>query len=171
MPPGGKETWSGNNLTSYGYNGNVFTVAYQGWGSQKRFPAYISDGTSQTVFFADKAALTGTWNSWYFDSGQNFWADWGPSFGSIECGNNSVQPTGLNAIWWPVGKFNCIGWSYTNACVNGFAAGGNANSPHMGGINVGMGDGSVRTVAQGISPLTWWNSLTPNAGDLLGPDW
>jgi prepilin-type processing-associated H-X9-DG protein len=46
-----------------------------------------------------------------------------------------------------------------------------AVSPHTGGINVGMGDGSVRLLAQGISPATWIAAVTPQGGDLLGPDW
>jgi prepilin-type processing-associated H-X9-DG protein len=49
--------------------------------------------------------------------------------------------------------------------------GGIASSPHTAGINVGMGDGSVHFVAEGISPTTWWYAETPNQGDLLGPDW
>jgi prepilin-type processing-associated H-X9-DG protein len=44
-------------------------------------------------------------------------------------------------------------------------------SPHTGGINVGMGDGSVRFVAQGVSPTTWWYACTPQGGEVLGPDW
>jgi hypothetical protein len=34
-----------------------------------------------------------------------------------------------------------------------------------------MADGSVRFVAQGVSPTTWWNALTANRGDVLGSDW
>lgn len=40
-----------------------------------------------------------------------------------------------------------------------------------GVVQVGLGDGSVRTVAQGVSGSTWIAALTPNAGDILGPDW
>jgi prepilin-type N-terminal cleavage/methylation domain-containing protein len=40
-----------------------------------------------------------------------------------------------------------------------------------GVIQVGLGDGSVRGVAQGLSPTTWWAALTPTAGDILGSDW
>jgi prepilin-type processing-associated H-X9-DG protein len=46
-----------------------------------------------------------------------------------------------------------------------------ATALHTGGINVGMGDGSVRLVAQGISGNTWWYAVTPQGGDILGPDW
>jgi prepilin-type processing-associated H-X9-DG protein len=46
-----------------------------------------------------------------------------------------------------------------------------ATSPHTGGINVGMGDGSVRTLGQGISGQTFYNAVTPAGGEVLGPDW
>lgn len=46
-----------------------------------------------------------------------------------------------------------------------------ATSPHTGGTNVGMADGSARFVAQGISGTTWYFASTPNNGDILGPDW
>jgi prepilin-type N-terminal cleavage/methylation domain-containing protein/prepilin-type processing-associated H-X9-DG protein len=169
MPITGKDTWSGDNMTSYGYNGNIFTVAYPGgWGSQKRFPAYITDGTSNTIFFADKAAVAFQQSPWCPDSGRNLWADWGPSMNSVEAGSTAGQPTGVNALWWPVVKLGCN--ASNSACVTGFSA-GNASSPHAGGINVGMGDGSVHLAPQGVSAWTWWYAITPNSGDLLGSDW
>lgn len=170
MPINGKDTWSGDNMSSYGYNGNIFTVAYRnGWGSQKRYPAYITDGLSNTIFFADKAAVAFQTSNWCPDSGRNLWADWGPTFNSAEAGNQNGQPTGAGpSLWWPVVKLGCN--ASNSACVTGFSA-GDASSPHSGGINVGLGDGSVRLVAQGISGASWWFALTPNAGDLMGPDW
>jgi hypothetical protein len=36
---------------------------------------------------------------------------------------------------------------------------------------VGLGDGSVRTVASGISLTTWWSACIPNDGNVLGADW
>jgi prepilin-type processing-associated H-X9-DG protein len=46
-----------------------------------------------------------------------------------------------------------------------------ATSPHTGGINVGMGDGSVRLVTASVSGTTWFAACTPNYGDILGSDW
>lgn len=46
-----------------------------------------------------------------------------------------------------------------------------ASSGHTGGVNVGLCDGSVRFVAQSISPFTWWYALTPQGGDILGNGW
>jgi len=38
-------------------------------------------------------------------------------------------------------------------------------------VQVAMYDGSVRAVAVGITQATWKAAMTPNAGDLLGTDW
>jgi prepilin-type N-terminal cleavage/methylation domain-containing protein/prepilin-type processing-associated H-X9-DG protein len=45
------------------------------------------------------------------------------------------------------------------------------SSGHTGGINVGMMDGSVRLVTQGISLNTWFTALVPNDGNVMGADW
>ena len=52
-----------------------------------------------------------------------------------------------------------------------------AQSAHTGGINVAMGDGSVRSVALDISAATWSAVLTPfplppsTISDTVGSDW
>jgi hypothetical protein len=44
-------------------------------------------------------------------------------------------------------------------------------TPHRGGMLAGLGDGSVRTLAPGMSPTTFWAAVTPAAGETLGSDW
>jgi hypothetical protein len=41
----------------------------------------------------------------------------------------------------------------------------------LGGIQVGLGDGSVRMVSPGISAVTWGCAIDPNDGKVLGNDW
>lgn len=156
-------SWS-KTETSYAYNGQIFTVAYPwGWGQQHKFPSFITDGTSQTIFFTEKEANSFGNSNWTPDNGLSVWVDWGPVIASSEAG----QPTGVAAIFMMTPRMGC-----NNGQGNGGCGDGNrANSPHTGGINVGMGDGSVHLVAQGVSPYTWWAALTPNAGDVLGSDW
>ena len=157
-------------VTSYAYNGNVFTVSYDwGWGSTHRYPAYITDGTSNTIFFTEKEVTSYGNTNWTFDDGRNIWADWGPSIASIETGTQGAQPTGAAAIFTVQPRFGCK--QYNTGPAGGCGNGGAANSPHTGGIQAAMGDGSVRFVAQGVSPTTWWAALTPNFGDLQGSDW
>jgi hypothetical protein len=42
------------------------------------------------------------------------------------------------------------------------------SSPHTGVIIVGMGDGSARSVSEGISWATWWAACTPQGEEALG---
>ncbi len=154
--------------TSYAYNGNVFGVSYPGgWGQGSyRFPASITDGTSNTLFFTEKEVMSyGGQSGWSPDSGFNCWADWGPAISSVESGS---QPTGTNAMFIMNPPGGCAN---TNQGTGGCGDGNKANSPHTGGIMAGMGDGSVHFTSQSVSPSTWWAALTPAAGDLLGSDW
>jgi len=148
--------------TSYAFNGNVFGVSYPGpWGQGSyRYPASIPDGTSNTVFFTEKAVESyGGQTGWSPDNGFNCWSDWGPAINSQEGG----QPTGTAAMFMVKPPVTCGG----GTCGDG----NRGNSPHTGGINAALGDGSVRFVAQSVSPTTWWFSLTPAGGETLGSDW
>ena len=46
-----------------------------------------------------------------------------------------------------------------------------AQTPHLSGMLAGLGDGSVRTIAPGFSPATFWAAVTPASGEVLGNDW
>jgi prepilin-type processing-associated H-X9-DG protein len=46
-----------------------------------------------------------------------------------------------------------------------------AQEIHPGGIQVGMGDGSVRSVQNSITPVTWYYACNPKDGMPLGSDW
>jgi prepilin-type N-terminal cleavage/methylation domain-containing protein len=144
--------------SSYGQNGNVFREGY--WAKNTlRFPASITDGTSNTIFFTDKLAECNSGN--YPD---NYWPDWGPIVYSPDEGDPTGPP--YNTSYPPTAQI-MPRMAGSQAICNG----GVSSSPHTAGIQVGMGDGSVRFVAQGISATTWWSALTPNYGDILGPDW
>ena len=60
-------------------------------------------------------------------------------------------------------------WDCSNASHNpGQAA---ARSYHTGGVNVLLGDGSVRFVRNAIDPFTWRGLATRAGGEVLGGDW
>ena len=44
-------------------------------------------------------------------------------------------------------------------------------TPDPGGMLAALCDGSVRTIARGISDQTFWSAVTPNKGEMLGNDW
>jgi prepilin-type N-terminal cleavage/methylation domain-containing protein/prepilin-type processing-associated H-X9-DG protein len=155
--------------SSYADNGQVFKF-YTNWGGSvgtmpvQRYPAAIPDGTSQTIFFTEKEAVS-CGASWSPQNEENNWPNWGSLIASGEAG----QPTGVAAIFQVQPPLGCSTSYFQGGC--GCGNGNLAISPHTGGINVGMGDGSVHLVAQGTSPTTWWYALTPAGGDILGPDW
>jgi prepilin-type N-terminal cleavage/methylation domain-containing protein len=131
--------------SSYAYNAQVFPIYWNGY---HNFPASITDGSSQTIFFTEqRASCTG------------FWPDWGPSIADPSW----PQPTGPAAIFQmrPPGT----GCPYSDGSQY------RATSPHTGGILVGLGDGSVHLVAQSVNVNTWWAAMTPAANDVLGIDW
>jgi prepilin-type processing-associated H-X9-DG protein len=141
---------------SYGANGQVFRHNYN-WGNVgiTNYPAGITDGTSNTVFFCDKAALS----NWGNYTG-NYWPDWGPILASTDEGD----PNGYNS-----GVLPQITPTLSNGQLN--ADSGRPESQHSGGINVVLGDGSARFVSSGVSYNTWWAAMTPASADNLGSDW
>jgi prepilin-type N-terminal cleavage/methylation domain-containing protein/prepilin-type processing-associated H-X9-DG protein len=141
--------------TSYGINGQVFREGF--WAKNTlRYPASISDGTSNTIFITEKLAETFNCTGCCNNYKDNYWPDWGPIITSKDCG----EPTGPASL----AQFNCT--KSPSTCD-----GNRASTPHTGGINAALGDGSVRWVGQGISGKTWWAAMTPANNDILGPDW
>jgi prepilin-type N-terminal cleavage/methylation domain-containing protein len=168
--------WSGNYaVSSYGFNGQVFTQAAapsagQGggtWGTQRNYPSYITDGTSNTMAYTEKEITQYLipYSGQLPDQGMNYYPDWGPILFS------SFEPSGkFGPAIMPV--FNPkMGCNATGQGTGGCAPGYSPSTGHTGGIMVGMFDGSVRLVGQGISQTTWWSIITPQAGDIQGPDW
>jgi prepilin-type N-terminal cleavage/methylation domain-containing protein len=146
----GNGNWN-SGQSSYAYNAQVFPVY---WQSYSRYPATFTDGTSNTIMFTEQRA-----------SCVGFWPDWGATISD----SNDGQPSGPAAIFTvrPPGT-QC---PYPQPNPNFGQQTYVATSPHTGGINVGLGDGSIRFVSQGISGNTWWQAMTPNGGEVLGPDW
>ena len=128
-----------------------------------RIPASCPDGTSNTIYVADKYAHCT--NSIYKEGG-SLWAYW--------VGDSSMQPLHAGfaiSIWngycvGPSSKFLVRPNPFLGNCDPTLAS-----SPHTGGINVCLVDASVRFVSQGISGNTWWAACTPAGGEVLGPDW
>jgi len=173
--------WSPVLYASYGVNGQTF---YSSWsfgianidvGKPQRYPAFLSDGTSNTILFTEKEAVCYGSSSWTpcggpnAYGGENWWPNWGSLLASSEGGafGWGLQPTGIAAMFQVQPKLGCSAYDVPGGCCNGSLP----SSGHTGGIGAAMGDGSVRFVAQGTSPYTWWYAFTPNGGEILGSDW
>ena len=148
------ENWT--SFSSYGANGQLFRQGYGAWGGQyASFPRSIGDGTSNTVMYTERLARcdTGTHK-------ENLWGDWGPLLASDQYSDNVTGPHSFASQVKP----KVVGDS------RGMCTSEIASTPHDS-LLVGMSDGSVRSVRGSINNNTWWASLTPAAGEVLGNDW
>jgi type II secretory pathway pseudopilin PulG len=122
------------------YPGNY--LVFQQGGS--RYPASITDGTSNTIFFAERYQMcAGQPHAWGYD-GLYYWT---PMF--------AYYSTDLFQIMPPM-----------DGCDPE-----RAQALRPEGIQVGMGDGSVRRVSAKVSARTWLFACMPADGNVLGPDW
>jgi prepilin-type N-terminal cleavage/methylation domain-containing protein len=136
-------------------SGGVITsgTAYAGGAT---FPATLLDGTSNTILWIEKLAQCGG-NS--FKSHSTTWSN--TQLSSDSLGAVGVQTTSATAYFE-------IGVSRTTCGSSGYV---NASTSHTGAILAGLGDGSVRMLAQGMSQTTYSLALIPNDGLPLPSDW
>jgi prepilin-type N-terminal cleavage/methylation domain-containing protein len=151
---GDGKTWGDRGATSYAANWFVF----QGdgnTGSQGKFPATFTDGTHQTIIFGERYTNCGT-DPYTGGRSEHIWGEDGQGAGPNA---NTYSPAIANPS---VPQFAPPLTQCNPFLYQGFSA---------AGIQVGMGDGSVRLVSSSISQATWQAALTPSGGDILGSDW
>jgi prepilin-type N-terminal cleavage/methylation domain-containing protein len=143
---------------------NYYIIGYQG---SSRIPASFPDGTSNTIVYAERYAVC-VLNSqnlqraclWdFFEPPLYLWAgaghDYFPTVAEWTSNGDNVGPGSLFQVQPTQGN-----------CDPSRAA-----TPHPGGIQVTLADGSVRTLSRGMSGTTWWAAMTPANGEVLGSDW
>jgi prepilin-type N-terminal cleavage/methylation domain-containing protein len=170
---------------SYGFNWQVFGGPPSGNNAPTTASYKLSgipDGTSQTIFFAEKlascqksaaalAAGTGgnAGNLWAYPAGR--WSyEWQNTVGFW------VNPSD-DAKWMPV----TLGWNQVpqiQPSINVVAAGAtqqqcDVSRPSTGhsSCQVLMGDGSVKGVLGTVTQATWVSAILPADGIPLGADW
>jgi prepilin-type N-terminal cleavage/methylation domain-containing protein/prepilin-type processing-associated H-X9-DG protein len=115
---------------------------------------------------------------------------------SIPGGTAPAQDAGSGSSWLYTQGYDTVNLSYTHvmspnsySCTGAesgfFGAQGNftsdgsgggwisatsASSNHPGGVNVAMGDGSVRFIKDSVSYQTWWALGTRNGGEVISAD-
>jgi prepilin-type N-terminal cleavage/methylation domain-containing protein len=165
--PDGRVLYNGKNWGASTYAGNVQVFARVFPNGKLLNPqgattfAMITDGTSNTILFAEHYALC-TKDPYRF--GGSLWAY-----------DEVVTP-------WPLHPGFAIDWNVDSIGPNSrfqvqpFPFEGNcdptrASTPHRGGMLVALVDGSVRSLSPSISGDTWWAACTPYSYDFLGNDW
>jgi type II secretory pathway pseudopilin PulG len=126
-------------------------LVLRGGEKRNRFPASIKDGPSQTIFYAEGysqvvdtvtyGGKTMTWKT------ERRWWD--------------------NPSWMPVQGAMMFQAGPPRESASAFVPQGFGAD----GVQVALGDGSVRTVSPTISSETFYAACTPDANDVLGPDW
>jgi prepilin-type N-terminal cleavage/methylation domain-containing protein len=157
----------------YAFNAQVFcTVDSQGnfddWWACPQVPRSFSDGTSNTIVFAEKLTLCGDPAGRY--GGANAWAE-APAEDAMPVFSVSRFPTAGS----PPGALPATGPN-THFQVQPFPSASDrcqywVPQTARAGILVGLADGSVRNVGGSISPATWWAACTPAGGEMMDNDW
>jgi prepilin-type N-terminal cleavage/methylation domain-containing protein len=140
------------NVSSYAVNARAFDARLV------RLPTSFLDGTSNTVGLAEHYGYgcAGTW----FDSWQN-----GFSLGTVP------HRATFADVWFGDVIDSSGGETFQvrprlQDCLPGLP-----QTPHRSGMIVSMVDGSVRTCSPVMSAATFWASVTPAGGEVLGNDW
>jgi prepilin-type N-terminal cleavage/methylation domain-containing protein len=146
-------------------------------GGAATIPGSFPDGMSNTILATEKYAVCT--NSAYPEGG-SYWAYSAlsspalpppmqpkpkPVYPGFEISFFAAAAGGATAIG-PASKFQLQPSPFQGNCDPL-----RASSPHSGGIQALLGDGSVRSISSGISPDTWWFACTPSGGEVLGSDW
>jgi prepilin-type N-terminal cleavage/methylation domain-containing protein len=162
-----------------GINPNFATV----WDGKADIGRTFADGTSNTILFAEKYSRcdgTGSpggvwWMRGIFHGIQSFNGSNNPGSDDSFPGDRlsavfggGVSAGGLTWLQGPASKFQVQPQNFLQSpgpCDRRLAS-----TPHPV-MNVGLADGSVRTLSAGMSPITWAFALTPAGGEVLPEDW
>jgi type II secretory pathway pseudopilin PulG len=119
----------------------------------------IEDGLSKTIFYAERYGTCARFpaDPYYVNLWADPWIYFRPSF----CINN-VTKRAETAGYLPCWKFQTAP-GYDSGCDTRVA-----QSPHPGGIQVGLGDGSVQVLNESMEDLVWQRFCDPRDGELLG---
>jgi prepilin-type N-terminal cleavage/methylation domain-containing protein len=142
--------------------------------------ATFRDGTSNTIAWTEQYARCGygvfrsyDWQPCLsFKAGSStFWDPFRrPSFADVDCGD--VHPAVVNGRAAPARQTpSAYPMTFQVAPLPKDCYPGVPNTPHRQGIFVALADGSVRTLAPGVSAETFWSAVTPAGGEVLGADW
>ena len=150
--------WGSRAACSYAGNGFLFGAEYgsgsgigsipYGEGGVARLPATMPDGTSNTIGFMERFVICN-----YDGTNGHVWQEDGQ-------GMDAYAP-GIFSYSLP----------YFNANYNTLCSGSLPGTFSPAGVMVGLMDGSVRIVSQGVSLYSWELALWPNDGSVFDSSW
>jgi prepilin-type N-terminal cleavage/methylation domain-containing protein len=117
----------------------------------------MTDGSSNTIVYVERYACAPD-----FNYGRTAWLgvipgpEYNPFFGSNDAAGDPAY-----YAYSPPQDSPSLEQASAARCQSG----------HPGGMNVLLGDSSVRSLAASISSPTWINAIMPNDGHTLGSDW
>jgi prepilin-type N-terminal cleavage/methylation domain-containing protein len=161
-------------LASYAANAQVFV-------SYPQMPQTFADGMSNTITFAEHYARCGNNRYHWFNTTSDdlttsvlhraTFADNGPLVHWYNPGGLYEDVYPLTSGNPPVSVGSVRGLTFQVRPRPSECDPRIAQSPYSGGLLAAMGDGSVRTLATGMSASTYWAAVTPAGGEVLGADW
>jgi prepilin-type N-terminal cleavage/methylation domain-containing protein len=164
---GRQDLWAiGNYAANYLVFGNpTAPTTTQRREGAARIPTTFQDGTSEVIMYTERYGTCGS--SGVANSASTFgnlWSDSNSVWRPLFCINNaSKEPTSAGYNTCQVFQVQ-PNWITECDSVR-------AQSGHTAGINVCLGDGTVRFVSGAINPTTWANLCDPQDGNPVGNDW
>jgi prepilin-type N-terminal cleavage/methylation domain-containing protein/prepilin-type processing-associated H-X9-DG protein len=148
------------------------------WDGVAKMPGSIPDGTSNTIFYAEKYARCdgggapgGTWWMRGVLHGSKSLGGGDDSFPGDRLSAVFAGGIGIDGTVWAQGPGSVFISQPQNFIANpGPCNRRYASSSHTGGMNCGMGDGSVRFITPNVSGASWWAACVPNDGQTPGSD-
>jgi prepilin-type N-terminal cleavage/methylation domain-containing protein len=129
-----------------------------------RIPSSIPDGLSNTIFFGEiYGSCSLSTDPANGQSAASLWADSTLPWRPIMCHNTPSK--NVNGGYAACFMFQVQPKSF------GTCDPSRGQTSHPAGMNVGLGDGSVRSVSASINAATWANACDPRDGNVLGPNW
>jgi hypothetical protein len=155
-------------LSSYAANAQLFSAA-------PTLPASVPDGTSNTIAFAEHYAVCSGTRFLYESPAailvpqvrRATFADGGTLLGYQNAGD--VYPVSTGVPPMTVGSDATKTFQVAPPTVECDPS--IAQTPHRGGMLVGLADGSVRVCRRGVNPVVYWSAVTPSSGEAIELDW
>jgi prepilin-type N-terminal cleavage/methylation domain-containing protein/prepilin-type processing-associated H-X9-DG protein len=148
--------------SAFGHNGNISLASVTDGTSNTVFTGEVLQGEMQDIRGVMWSSIPGggSFMSRYTPNGQLDYL--GQSAGIV--GDYLNNSPGLFCVSEPAQLLPCVSGASDNDAFAG------SRSHHAGGVNVGMGDGSVRFVKNTINPVTWIALNTMSGGEVISAD-